>query len=659
MGSIQALSHRVTAATMAVIASAGMALCATAGFSCSFVQVIVTLPDFVLITPWGDEVPSAGGSASLGVDCRDLGGGNGGGEDENLFYDTSDRMWYLSRIFLYCSLACGGLAVLWAWTLTLCLSPTPWRWRSLSVLTAVTAVLQVPIFLILESDTCNYDINRQSCRLSVGSYLNMASVGLWIMVTLATQCVRPPRWAEELDAWRTVTHVRPTKSISVVRGCPTESSTEEGSAAHHQPSPRQQILQHDPLSARLSPLPFDDSYGPTSLDEGGGAHQQSSVPRDHQYTNDTDLNDSAMVLPVYAVDVLEDDSVEGAAARSSGNCLKMSTMCAAPIVGNRRRRQDISMKQHNQTKEIGGRWHHRPQLFSSDDIYGDNRDHQNRNGDGCSIDLSQPTVETPIGGGDEDMMSATDREILRGATRAFGECHPAGPSKDVVIDMCRQGSSAGRITNCSQEAVATGGSAHHDRSFLSNSSDGTPPGFKVSCVYSDGTREEVRVPTCINMAGKIRPSCPLPDSYHMDEERRKDAEPDIPDCACGEEENDSIRMDFLTRRMQSDAAAKQSSGDSPPPKAPLSTIEIDTSRRVKTTVGLRGVDEDRYRSQHGSPVYKMAGGGGGGIQGPPGYHADDVSEMTRGSGLASGVSDVLDSGQNATMSILEDLARPY
>jgi len=193
---VHAFAHRLTALSMACLASAGLIFCALSGFGCSFIE-INALEGRSVGNANGDEFENVE-KAYLGVQCMS-------GIDEP-FYDVDggvDRLWYYTRIFFYVGVTLGAFTTLFAWMLVSCVRPTPDRWRILSILAALSAIFQIPIFLVIESDTCNFDIMRQTCGLSTGAYLNVASISIWIVMTIWVQCLRAPRWDEELDAWKT------------------------------------------------------------------------------------------------------------------------------------------------------------------------------------------------------------------------------------------------------------------------------------------------------------------------------------------------------------------------------------------------------------------------------------------------------------------------
>jgi len=215
MWNVHAISHRITALSMAFLSTGAVILCSMAGFGCSFVEINAE-PDRNLMTP-GGEVLSGSTVEMLGVTC-----------DDSPFYEDVDRFWNLSRIFLYVSVGFGGLTGLIAWALSTFVPPTKCNWRFLSILAAITAVMQVPIFLLFESEPCNMDINRQTCSVGLGSYFNIASVSIWVVMTLWMQFLNPPKWNEEGEQnWKTSDRRMHIHEISV----PSEETTTYESAS--------------------------------------------------------------------------------------------------------------------------------------------------------------------------------------------------------------------------------------------------------------------------------------------------------------------------------------------------------------------------------------------------------------------------------------------
>jgi hypothetical protein len=172
----------------ACISTAALALAALSGTTCEFLEINAN-PEMLLL--YGNDIELTAESATIGVLCK------------NVFYEGGgDQMWELSRIFLMISLSLGSMATALAWAVSTFLPPTNTNWRLLSFLSSLSAVLQVPIFLLFESKPCSQYKELQSCTLAVGSYFLIGSTMVWVAVTLCTQLLDPPLWAIELSAWR-------------------------------------------------------------------------------------------------------------------------------------------------------------------------------------------------------------------------------------------------------------------------------------------------------------------------------------------------------------------------------------------------------------------------------------------------------------------------
>ena len=181
-------SHRASAISMACLASVGLILGTLSGFNCSFISINAE-PERSVMTPEGLEFVGQE-VANFGVYCA-----------SPFHYDT-DRMWGLSQVFFWVSLGFGGLTTLLSWALSIFLKPNNCNWRFLSIASAITAVMGIPVFLILESEPCTMDLNRQSCSLGLGAYFGIASIVVWVALTVGSQILNPPKWGKERDAWR-------------------------------------------------------------------------------------------------------------------------------------------------------------------------------------------------------------------------------------------------------------------------------------------------------------------------------------------------------------------------------------------------------------------------------------------------------------------------
>ncbi len=212
MGNVHALAHRVTAMSVAVLATAGFIFCLLAGFGCNYLSVN-PMPGRVVITPDGLEFATED-SAYLGIQC------------DSPFHRENDRMWNMSQLFLYIGLIVGGVTTLLAWVVSVLIPPTNITWRSLSVLSACAAVIEVPIFLIFESEPCTIDINRQTCAVATGGILNIVSITLFVGMTIWTQCLNPPDWTKETEAWRNTDRQVKVGEISIPSGDASKDENE-------------------------------------------------------------------------------------------------------------------------------------------------------------------------------------------------------------------------------------------------------------------------------------------------------------------------------------------------------------------------------------------------------------------------------------------------
>ena len=179
--------QRAKALSIACLSSAAVSLCILSGFNCSFLTISAE-PGQYLATSSGFEVPGLE-STNLGLMC-----------DSMLFdqsdADGGDEMKHLASLFFHISLAIGGATTILAWTLSLIIPPRKCSWYTMAILGSVTAVLQVPMFLLANTDLCIGDSNRQSCSIGMGGYFNIFSILVWGAQTLWSQYIDPPRWDE-------------------------------------------------------------------------------------------------------------------------------------------------------------------------------------------------------------------------------------------------------------------------------------------------------------------------------------------------------------------------------------------------------------------------------------------------------------------------------
>ena len=203
MGNSNVFIHRLPAISASCLATVGLAFAVSAGTSCSFLEVNPSNGHFLQFYQ-GNGLILEISSSTLGILC------------ENKYYELEgDFMRELSRIFLLIAWGFGTFACALAWLLASFLAPSDCNWRLLSIVSALIAVIQVPIFLIFEAVPCM----EQNCSISTGVYFLLMSTLSWTAVTVVTQCTDAPLWAIERNGWRvqngelpTFTHTHKKKS---------------------------------------------------------------------------------------------------------------------------------------------------------------------------------------------------------------------------------------------------------------------------------------------------------------------------------------------------------------------------------------------------------------------------------------------------------------
>lgn len=159
-----------------------------AGTTCSFVDVKAKIGEILQILD--SSAQRAAPSTSIGLFC-----------EGDFYYVQDDPMWELSRIFLFSALTIAGTTVILSWAISTVALPTKRNWKMISISSALSAVVQVPIFLVFETEPCK-DYAQQKCELSIGSFLLMGSIICSVFVTIITVFWDPPDWVEEIDNWR-------------------------------------------------------------------------------------------------------------------------------------------------------------------------------------------------------------------------------------------------------------------------------------------------------------------------------------------------------------------------------------------------------------------------------------------------------------------------
>jgi len=155
---------------------------------CDFVSVQARDGEILAITENSEQ--DAQRSTTIGLHC------------EGDFYSLEDdNMWSIANIFSLVALGVGVMTMLISWSVV-AFSPTVYLWKSVAIASSLSAMLQVPAFVIFESYPCSDFRDQQECKLSSGSYMLIISVVGWIASTAITQFLDPPLWREQLHLWK-------------------------------------------------------------------------------------------------------------------------------------------------------------------------------------------------------------------------------------------------------------------------------------------------------------------------------------------------------------------------------------------------------------------------------------------------------------------------
>ena len=155
----------------ALFAFAAMGQLLASGLSCTFVEVNAKDDDILVILETSAQ--EAVGSSSMGVLC------------DGDFYDLDgDPMWIYSRAFFFVASCFGGIATFAALLAAFFVRPTRPVWLALSGSAALTSILQLPMFLMFETEPCSDFTEDQDCSQSIGSFLLISSTACWVGVAI-------------------------------------------------------------------------------------------------------------------------------------------------------------------------------------------------------------------------------------------------------------------------------------------------------------------------------------------------------------------------------------------------------------------------------------------------------------------------------------------
>ena len=210
----QVFWQRMPALSAAIMSTLALSFSLWGGMTCDFIRVVsfpyalTIIRDYVDDVNAGQNMPSSSGVLdesiyenvyfhSIGVYCY------------SELYDI-DAMWKVSRIFLGLSYTTGFATIFIGWAISFAVPPNGRNWKCLSLISASTAVLQIPVFLLFDSNPCTIDTNH-TCQIRLGSFLLVCSSVLYVAITILTEWFDPPRWAFEANAWK-VEHNRDRSS---------------------------------------------------------------------------------------------------------------------------------------------------------------------------------------------------------------------------------------------------------------------------------------------------------------------------------------------------------------------------------------------------------------------------------------------------------------
>ena len=683
MGNIHGFAHRLTALSMACLASAAFTFCCLSGFGCSFIE-IQSFSGRSIGNSSSGEVFDNLHVAHFGVQCTS-------GTDDifrtnNSSSSSNDRLWDMSRSFFYVSLVLGGITTIVAWCLGLYIRPTNCRWRVLSTLAACSAVFQIPIFLIFESNNCNYDITRQSCTFSTGAYINIVSISIWIVMTIWVQLLQPPRWYEEYDAWRINTSNRstgdddhrlegeeqgvmivltPTKGNSSNNSNETMFGNETEETEFERISPtgtQQKQRQQSSVESKIGTKKnnFDDGRLYNSDDDNDKDDIESQQRQQHEKRSDHIIHTPRAVV---------DNSISNPKTK-----LAKSPVCSMPKENNYRtanveesllcgdeaiagiKTSIQGMKGKNVILNmLGGMNRTRSKLttnvsrsvVNSKSKTTDNKffEHNVNNNDASNNIINSGGKSNSSTAGVTTVKSLI-KDIPRIEVDDSNKTIDNNFSKHNVNnnDTSNDNIDSGDKSNSSTAAVAAIQSLIKDiprievsddsnaavrndageRSDLSTSTNRSAPGFKISCVLDDGTRHEARFPS-------ISSACCLGMPRNSNEEGESTTK--FRTIFCNDDnritfqevdDNDGTNdVDFLVKQLRKEetlAASRKVKRN----MAPVTSLEFEKSSNLRAAERNNGIIINNNSNNSDC------------------NNSDDISEMTRGSGLMSGVSEVLD-----------------
>lgn len=189
----RAISNRLPPLSCAFLVSSSVVLTYFSSTTCEFLKISYTNPilpneDGFIVTKDEIDTEFEEDKSSVGIFCQG-------------YHDREgDLMWNLSWSFQIATFAFMSISLLLSWGLSLFVKPTFGKWKTLSVVSLLTAGLQIPCFLMYLSDVCRS--NGAKCSAGKGFFMCLWSIIMMICVTVLTQFFDYPSWRYDMDFWK-------------------------------------------------------------------------------------------------------------------------------------------------------------------------------------------------------------------------------------------------------------------------------------------------------------------------------------------------------------------------------------------------------------------------------------------------------------------------
>lgn len=195
MGIFYVIFHRMPALCCAVLSSASLALSIGAFKTCQFLKIAHSAhsPEDGFLVSDGEQIEESEDYVydrhNVGIFCP-----------STTYSAQNDLLWNLSRYFLISAFVLLGCSVILSWGVATFVKPTHKNWKALSVISIMTAGLQIPAFLFYAIKPCQ--TGERQCKAGQGFFMLLWSVMLLTFLTIITQCFNYPAWREIEESWK-------------------------------------------------------------------------------------------------------------------------------------------------------------------------------------------------------------------------------------------------------------------------------------------------------------------------------------------------------------------------------------------------------------------------------------------------------------------------